>query len=67
MHQRSPSGGRKITLRRGGHDVFLSTAHSDHDPVVFLKGAGIYDAARVLDRPQWVEWRDGVAYDFRAF
>ncbi|RDD85052.1 hypothetical protein [Streptomyces parvulus] len=66
VHRPSPSGGRRVTLRRDGHDMFLGTAHSDHDLVVFLEGAGIDDAARVLDRPQWVEWRDGLPHDFRA-
>lgn len=66
VHRPSPSGGRRVSLRRDGHDAFLSTAHSDHDLVVILESAGITDPAHVLDQPQWVEWRDGPAHDFRA-
>ncbi|WP_455355423.1 hypothetical protein [Streptomyces sp. SYSU K217416] len=66
VHRPSPSGGRKVTLRRDGHEVFLGTAHSVHDLVVFLQNAGIAEPADLLDWPESVEWRDGAAHDFRA-
>ncbi|MFI7352220.1 hypothetical protein ACIBSR_38940 [Streptomyces sp. NPDC049936] len=66
VHRPSPSGGRKVTLHRDGHDVFLGTAHSDHDLVVILESVGITGPAHMLDQPQRVEWRDGAAHDFRA-
>ncbi|MFB6772680.1 hypothetical protein [Streptomyces sp. NPDC056337] len=66
VHRPSGSGGREVTLRRDGHDVFLGTAHSDHDLVVFLQNAGIAEPADLLDWPECVEWRDGAAHDFRG-
>ncbi|MFI1373365.1 hypothetical protein ACH4UY_15280 [Streptomyces longwoodensis] len=66
VHRTSPSGGRKVTLHRDGHDAILGTAYSDHDLVVFLEGAGFHDPEAVLDDPQWVEWRDDPAHEFSA-
>ncbi|MFJ1610415.1 hypothetical protein ACIOHS_44995 [Streptomyces sp. NPDC088253] len=65
-HRPSLSGGRRVTVHSGGRDEFLGTAHSDHDLVVFLEGAGVADPEAVLDDPQWVEWRGGPAHEFSA-
>ncbi|MFB6507876.1 MULTISPECIES: hypothetical protein [unclassified Streptomyces] len=53
-------------MRSSGRDEILGTAHSDHDPVVFLEGAGVDALESVLSDPQWVEWRDGPAHEFSA-
>ncbi|WP_134655095.1 hypothetical protein [Streptomyces sp. H23] len=53
------SGGRRVTLRSGGGERVLGLAHSDHDVVVFLEAAGVFDPGEVLDDPQSVEWRGG--------
>ncbi|MCW1100301.1 hypothetical protein OJ963_41855 [Streptomyces sp. RS2] len=66
VHRPSVSGGRRVTVHRPGRDEILGTAHSDHDLVVFLEGAGIEAPEAVLDDPRWVEWRGGPAHDFRA-
>ncbi|MFB6775254.1 hypothetical protein [Streptomyces sp. NPDC056337] len=66
VHRSSVSGGRRVALYRDGHDVFLGFAHSDHDLVVFLEGAGIAQPDTVLDQPLMVEWRGGSAHDFSA-
>jgi hypothetical protein len=54
------AGGRRVTAR--GENLGL--AHSDHDLVVFLEGAGLPDAEEVLDDPAWVEWRGGLAHEY---
>lgn len=54
------AGGRRVTVR--GENLGL--AHSDHDLVVFLEGAGLPDAEEVLDDPAWVEWRGGQAHEY---
>ncbi|MEE1736197.1 hypothetical protein [Streptomyces sp. BE147] len=66
VHRPSRKGGRRVTVRSHGLDEVLGTAYSDHDLVVFLKGAGIADPEAILDDPQWVEWRDGPAHEFSA-
>ncbi|MER5501971.1 hypothetical protein ABT096_32890 [Streptomyces sp. NPDC002561] len=66
VYRPSVSGGRRVTVRSSGRDEILGTAHSDHDPVVFLEGAGVDALESVLSDPQWVEWRDGPAHEFSA-
>ncbi|WP_030987240.1 hypothetical protein [Streptomyces sp. NRRL WC-3744] len=66
VHRPSPSGGRRVTVHRHGHDEVLGTAYSDHDPVVFLESAGVADPDARLDDPQWVQWRGGPAHEFSA-
>ncbi|WP_411093517.1 hypothetical protein [Streptomyces sp. 049-1] len=66
VHRPSVSGGRRVSVHRHGRDEILGTAHSDHDLVVFLEGAGIEDPDAVLDDQRWVEWRGGPAHEFRA-
>ncbi|MEV4681918.1 hypothetical protein [Streptomyces kurssanovii] len=66
VHRPSPTGGRRVTVRRGGRDEILGLAHSDHDLVVFLEHAGILDPAPLLDDPVWVEWRGGRAHQWDA-
>ncbi|MFJ9026207.1 hypothetical protein ACIRPU_40520 [Streptomyces sp. NPDC102259] len=66
VHQRSISGGRRVTVHSNGRDEILGTAYSDHDLVVFLEGAGVADPEAILDDPQWVEWRGGPAHEFSA-
>ncbi|MFE2462968.1 hypothetical protein [Streptomyces sp. NPDC059402] len=66
VHRPSVSGGRRVSVHRHGRDEILGTAYSDHDLVVFLKGAGIDDAEAVPEDRGWVEWRGGPAHDFRA-
>jgi hypothetical protein len=31
VHRPSPTGGRRVSMRRGGRDEILGLAHSDHD------------------------------------
>lgn len=62
----SPSGGRRVTVQRGGRVRILGLAHSDHEVIVFLEGAGLDDPERVLDDPEWVEWRGGRAHRYEA-
>lgn len=57
VHRPGASGGRRVTVHRDGRDEILGLAHSDHDLVVFLEGAGVIDPETILDDPQWVEWR----------
>ncbi|MBK3586061.1 hypothetical protein JHN49_20895 [Streptomyces sp. MBT57] len=66
VHRPSVSGGRRVTVRGSGRDEILGTAYSDHDLVVFLEAAGVAEPDSILDNPQWVEWRDGPAHQFRA-
>ncbi|MFE1521339.1 hypothetical protein ACFW9I_31650 [[Kitasatospora] papulosa] len=62
IHRPSPTGGRRVTIR--GQIVGL--AYEDQDVVEFLRQAGLPDAVRLLDRPEWVEWRDGRAHTYVA-
>ncbi|MGW8889384.1 hypothetical protein [Streptomyces sp. NPDC055749] len=66
VHRPSRTGGRRVTVHSSGRDEILGTAHSDHDLVVFLAGAGIADPEAALDDPHWVEWRGGHAHEFSA-
>ncbi|WP_330434672.1 hypothetical protein OIC43_09695 [Streptomyces sp. NBC_00825] len=63
VHPPSPTGGRRVTVRKGG---ILGIAHRDHDVVEFLRRAGLEDAETLLDDPHWVEWRDGRAHEYEA-
>ncbi|MEV5546595.1 hypothetical protein AB0L35_10800 [Streptomyces sp. NPDC052309] len=47
------------------HEI-LGTAHSEHDLLVFLEGAGIADPEAILDDLRWVEWRGGPAHQYSA-
>jgi len=62
----SPSGGRRVTVQSGGRVQILGLAHSDHEVIVFLEGAGLDDPERILDDPEWVEWRGGRAHRYEA-
>ncbi|WP_331758154.1 hypothetical protein [[Kitasatospora] papulosa] len=62
VHQPSPSGGRRVTVR----GRILGLAYSDEELVVFLEGAGLQDPELVLDFPEWVEWRGGRAHEWGA-
>ncbi|MFE7776522.1 hypothetical protein ACFU5O_22055 [Streptomyces sp. NPDC057445] len=62
VHQTSPSGGRRVTVR--GEIVGL--AHDDRDVIEFLRRAGLPDAWDLLDDPNWVEWRGGHAHQWDA-
>ncbi|MFF8513242.1 hypothetical protein ACF064_34820 [Streptomyces sp. NPDC015492] len=66
VHRPSASGGRRVSVRRGGQDEILGLAHSDHDLVVFLEAAGLPDPETVIDDPAWVEWRGGRAHRWSA-
>ncbi|MEU0370617.1 hypothetical protein ABZ070_10190 [Streptomyces sp. NPDC006283] len=66
VHRLSPSGGRRVTVRRGERDEILGLAHNDYDVVVFLEQAGILDPEPLLDDPTWVEWRGGRAHQWGA-
>ncbi|MGX1887385.1 hypothetical protein [Streptomyces sp. NPDC055287] len=66
VHPPSASGGRRVTVHRHGRDEPLGLAHSDHDLVVFLEGAGLLDAETLLDDPHWVEWHGGHAHQWTA-
>ncbi|MGW4051505.1 hypothetical protein ACWENA_11785 [Streptomyces sp. NPDC004779] len=62
VHQPSPTGGRRVTAR----GEILGLAHDDTDVIEFLRRAGLPDAGRILDDPQWVEWRGGRAHQYEA-
>ncbi|MFD8687821.1 hypothetical protein [Streptomyces sp. NPDC059651] len=62
VHGSSPTGGRRVTA----HGRILGLAHSDHDLIVFLEGAGLEDSEALLDDPRWVEWRGGRAHTWDA-
>lgn len=62
VHRPSETGGRFVTVR----DRRVGLAHSDHDLVVFLEGAGMPNADWLLDDPDWVEWREGEAHRWNA-
>ncbi|MGQ4517179.1 hypothetical protein [Streptomyces sp. DW26H14] len=67
VHALSPTGGRRVTLRRrllGSH--ILGIAYDDRSLVLLLQRAGIPDAALLLDDPSWVEWRAGRAHQWDA-
>lgn len=66
VHRLSPSGGRRVTVRRNGRDEILGLAHSDRDLIVFLEQAGILDPEPLLDDPVWVEWRGEQAHQWDA-
>lgn len=51
-------------MRRGGRDVDLGLAHSDHDLIVFLEAAGLLDPDEILDDPGRVEWRGGPPHEW---
>ena len=63
VHRPSPTGGRRVTVVGG---EILGLAYDDHDLVEFLRRAGLPDAERILDDPQWVEWRGGRAHQYEA-
>uniref|UniRef100_A0AAU3GLR7 Uncharacterized protein n=1 Tax=Streptomyces sp. NBC_01401 TaxID=2903854 RepID=A0AAU3GLR7_9ACTN len=60
VHQLSPSGGRRVTVR----GRILGLAYSDEELLVFLEGAGLQDPELVLDNETWVEWRGGRAHEW---
>lgn len=62
VHPPSPTGGRRVTAR----DEILGLAYDDLDLIEFLRRAGLPDAGRILDDPQWVEWRGGRAHVYEA-
>ncbi|MFD7613003.1 hypothetical protein [Streptomyces sp. NPDC059828] len=62
VHQPSPSGGRRVTVR----GEILGLAHDDNDVIEFLRRAGLPDAWDLLDDPNWVEWRGGHAHEWDA-
>jgi hypothetical protein len=64
VHRPSSSGGRRVSVRRGGRDVDLGLAHSDHDLIVFLEAAGLLDPDEILDDPGRVEWRGGPPHEW---
>ncbi|MGW6535466.1 hypothetical protein ACWGBV_01625 [Streptomyces sp. NPDC055051] len=66
VHRPSPSGGRRVTAHRHGHDEILGVAYSDGDLVVFLDRAGVPDPEAAVDDPAWVEWRGGRAHQWDA-
>ncbi|GAA3718064.1 hypothetical protein [Streptomyces tremellae] len=65
VHRPSPTGGRRVTLRRQllGSRI-LGIAYDDEDLVQLLQRPGIPDAEWLLDDPSWVEWRGGRAHDW---
>ena len=62
----SPSGGRRVTVQSGGRVQILGLAHSDQEVIVLLEGAGLDEPERILDDPEWVEWRGGRAHRYEA-
>lgn len=53
VHRLSPTGGRRVTLRRR----IVGMAYDDAGLVLLLQRSGIPDAALLLDDPTWIEWR----------
>ncbi|MEU2462478.1 MULTISPECIES: hypothetical protein [Streptomyces] len=41
------------------HGQIAGLAHDDQDLTEFLRRSGLPDAQRLLDQPEWVEWRGG--------
>ncbi|MFI9825908.1 hypothetical protein ACIHFC_36995 [Streptomyces sp. NPDC052013] len=67
VHEPSrPSGGRRVTRRRGGREETLGFAYSDHDLVVFLEAAGVADPEAALNDPACVQWRGGQAHQWTS-
>ncbi|MFF4427189.1 hypothetical protein ACFY04_41725 [Streptomyces sp. NPDC001549] len=66
VHQPSPTGGRRVTMRHQDREQVLGTAYSDHDLVVFLEAAGVVSPANVLDDPQLVQWSGAGAHEWHA-
>ncbi|WP_435601328.1 hypothetical protein [Streptomyces sp. C10-9-1] len=66
VHRPSPTGGRRVTVSRGGRDEILGLAHSDRELMIFLEGAGVLDPELIIDDPSWVEWRGGRPHEWNA-
>ncbi|MFI8421152.1 hypothetical protein [Streptomyces sp. NPDC085460] len=67
VHPPSQTGGRRVTVQGRGQEVaYLGLAHSDHELVVFLEGAGLLDPEAILDDPLWVRWRGGRPHEYQA-
>ncbi|AIS02366.1 hypothetical protein SGLAU_32160 [Streptomyces glaucescens] len=49
-----------------GRDEIPGTGYSDHDLVMFLKGAGVADPEAIWEVPRCMEWRGGRAHEFGA-
>ncbi|MEU8718445.1 hypothetical protein [Streptomyces sp. NPDC048663] len=64
VHRPCTSGGRRVTVRRDGCDVFVGLAHSDHDLVVFLERMGLADPDLALDDPQVVDWEGAAPHQW---
>lgn len=47
-------------------DEILGLAYDDADLVEFLRRVGLPDGERILDDPQWIEWRGGRAHEYQA-
>ncbi|AGJ52557.1 hypothetical protein ACN6LF_005475 [[Kitasatospora] papulosa] len=63
-HHSTPSPGRKP--KSGGHGWLMVVCCLDQDVVESLRRAGLPDAERLLDQPDWVEWRGGRAHTYAA-
>lgn len=66
VHQPSPTGGRRVTMRRQDREQVLGTAYSDYDLVVFLEATGVVSPANVLDDPQLVQWSGAGPHEWHA-
>ncbi|MEV7418317.1 hypothetical protein [Streptomyces sp. NPDC089919] len=57
VHRPSPTGGRRVTLRAGGHEDILGLARSDEDVIEFLRRAEVPDPDEVVlgDSPL-IDW-----------
>ncbi|MBQ0851425.1 hypothetical protein J8N05_24980 [Streptomyces sp. BH-SS-21] len=64
VHRLAASGGRRVSVHRGGRAEILGLAHSDHDLIAFLEAAGLSSPAELLDNPGWVEWRGGRPHEW---
>ncbi|MCX5158063.1 hypothetical protein OOK39_01945 [Streptomyces sp. NBC_00264] len=62
IHRPSLTGGRRVTIR----GQIAGLAMGDRDVVEFLRRAGLPEAERLLDQPEWVEWRGGRAHQYAA-
>ncbi|MFD9622346.1 hypothetical protein ACFWB2_34530 [Streptomyces virginiae] len=61
--EQAGTGGRLVSVMRGGREESLGTAFSEHDVIVFLQAAGLSDPEEVLADPRWVQWRGGRAWN----
>ncbi|MET8401378.1 hypothetical protein [Streptomyces sp900116325] len=55
VHTITLTGVRVVTI----NDELAGIIYNDDDLIAILQRAGIQDAERCLDDPNWIEWRGG--------